>query len=51
MTIETLAHADSLEQLSSCEDYNHWLAEQESFITEDTLDEMAEYFNSFVEKK
>ena len=29
MNIETLAHADSLEQLAACEDYSHFLAEQE----------------------
>ena len=29
MTIQTLAHTDSLEQLASCEDYSRFLAEQE----------------------
>ena len=29
MTVETLAHADSLEQLAACEDYSRFLAEQE----------------------
>ena len=29
MTIQTLAHTDSLEQLAACEDYSRFLAEQE----------------------
>ena len=29
MTIQTLAHTDSLEQLAACEDYSRFVAEQE----------------------
>ena len=29
MTIQTLAHTDSLEQLAACEEYSRFVAEQE----------------------
>ena len=43
MTIQTLAHTDSLEQLAACEEYSRFVAEQEELTRHCMELEFAEF--------